>query len=87
MERSNPLLNIRHSLHALAQPLTAVSGLVDLLLLEIDEEDERFQEVKMISEQLEKARRIIGEMRRIAREATASERPAILEAASLSEPT
>jgi signal transduction histidine kinase len=87
MEAANPLLNIRHSLHALAQPLAAVTGLVDLLLLEMEEEDEMFPEIRLISEQLEKVLRIIEEIRRIAREATASERTDILEVAPLSKTT
>jgi signal transduction histidine kinase len=87
MEAVNPLMNIRHSLHALAQPLAAVTGLVDLLLLDMDEEDEMFPEIRLISEQLEKVLRIIEEIRRIAREATASERADILEVAPLSKTT
>jgi len=70
MEPSDPLQHIRHSLHELAQPLAAVTGLVDLLLLEIDENHSMFQEVEMISQQLEKVLEIIGEIRRIAREAS-----------------
>jgi signal transduction histidine kinase len=61
--------NLRHSLHDLAQPLAAVTGLVDLLLLELDERDKIFQEVQLISEQMEKILTIIGEIRQIAREA------------------
>jgi signal transduction histidine kinase len=87
MDAANPLMNIRHSLHALAQPLAAVTGLVDLLLLEMDEEDEMFPEIRLISEQLEKVLRIIEEIRRIAREATASERADILELAPLPKTT
>jgi len=87
MEAANPLLNIRHSLHALAQPLAAVTGLVDLLLLEMDEKDEMFQEIRLISEQLDKVLRIIEEIRRLAREATPGERVIILDVAPLSEST
>ncbi len=86
-EAANPLVHIRHSLHALAQPLAAVTGLVDLLLLEMDEDDEMFQEIQLISEQLNKVLKIIEEIRRIAREATPGERLLILEAAPLSEST
>jgi len=67
---ANPLVNIRRSLHALAQPLAAVTGMVDLLLMEMDEEDELFAEIKLISAQLEKMLGIIEEMRRYARGAT-----------------
>jgi signal transduction histidine kinase len=66
----NPFVHIRHSLHELAQPLAAVTGLVDLLLLEIDQDNAMFHEIQMISQQLEKVLEIIGEIRRIAREAS-----------------
>jgi len=61
--------NLSHFLHDLAQPLSTVTGLVDLLLLELDERDKFFQEIHLISQQLEKVLHIIGEIRRIAREA------------------
>jgi signal transduction histidine kinase len=67
--------NLRHCLHDLAQPLGTITGLVDLLLLELDEQDKMFKEVQLISEQLEKVMEIIEEIRRIAREA--AEREAI----------
>ena len=61
--------NLRHFLHDLAQPLATVTGLVDLLLLELDERDKIFKEVQLISQQLEKIMTIIGEIRQIVREA------------------
>ncbi len=61
--------NLGHYLHDLAQPLATVTGLVDLLLLELDEQDSLFTEVQLISEQLGKILTIIAEIRRIAREA------------------
>jgi hypothetical protein len=61
--------NLRHFLHDLAQPLATVAGLVDLLLLELDERDRVFQEIQLISQQLEKVMFIIGEIRQLAREA------------------
>jgi signal transduction histidine kinase len=67
--------NLRHCLHDLAQPLATITGLVDLLLLELDEQDKIFKEVQFISQQLEKVMEIIEEIRRIAREA--AEREAI----------
>jgi signal transduction histidine kinase len=70
MEVTNPLKIIRSSLHELAQPLAAVTGLVDLLLLEIEETSPWFQEIRMIDQQLEKVLQIIEEIRRIAREAS-----------------
>ena len=65
--------NLHHFLHDLAQPLAAVTGLVDLLLLEMNEQDKLFQEVQLISEQLEKVMSIIGDIRQIAREAAERE--------------
>jgi signal transduction histidine kinase len=69
--------NLRHFLHDLAQPLATVTGLVDLLLLELDERDKIFQEVQLISEQLEKVMTIIGEIREIAREASDREKKSL----------
>jgi signal transduction histidine kinase len=66
--------NLRHFLHDLAQPLATVTGLVDLLLLELDERDRIFQEVQLISQQLEKMMQIIEEIRQMAREAAERER-------------
>lgn len=65
--------DLRHFLHDLAQPLATVTGLVDLLLLELNEQDKMFREVQLVSEQLEKIMSIIGEMRQMAREAAESE--------------
>ena len=59
--------DIRQSLHNLAQPLAVLTGLVDLLLLELDQADPTLQEVRQISEQLEKVLHIVGEMHRLAR--------------------
>ena len=61
--------NLRHFLHDLAQPLSTVTGLIDLMLMELDERDKMFQEVQLISQQLEKVMQIVGEIRRMAREA------------------
>lgn len=77
MEFLDPLQTIRQYLHDLAQPLAAVTGLVDLMLLEMDELDPMFHEVQMISEQLEKVLQIIGEIRYVAREASGSDRMAL----------
>jgi signal transduction histidine kinase len=72
MKALEPLQNIRRSLHDLAQPLAAVTGLVDLMLLEMDERDPLLQEVRQISDQLEKVLEIVEEIRNLAREATAA---------------
>ncbi len=66
--------NLRHFLHDLAQPLGTVTGLIDLMLLELDERDKLFQEVQLISQQLEKVMQIVGEIRRMTREAADRER-------------
>lgn len=65
--------NLRHCLHDLAQPLATVTGLVDLLLLELDERDKIFQEVQLISQQLEKVMQIVEEIRQMTREAAERE--------------
>ena len=65
--------SLRHFLHDLAQPLATVTGLVDLLLLEMNEQDKLFQEVQLISDQLEKIMSILGDIRQIAREAAERE--------------
>ncbi len=65
-----PIKDIRHYLHELAQPMATVIGLVDLLLLEMNEHNPFFEEVEAISQQLEKVLETIGEIRRLAREAS-----------------
>jgi signal transduction histidine kinase len=70
---SNTIRNIRQSLHSLAQPLAVLTGLVDLLLLELDQADPTLQEVRQISEQLEKVLRIVGEIHRLVRETLPAE--------------
>jgi signal transduction histidine kinase len=73
--RSTPYhTNLRNILHDLAQPLSTVAGLIDLMLLELDERDKMFQEVQMISQQLEKVMEIVEQIRRMAREAAELER-------------
>lgn len=69
MNTEAKLKEIRDSLHELAQPLAAVTGMVDLLLLECDEDSPIIEEVRMISEQLQKVLEIVTEIRRLAREA------------------
>jgi signal transduction histidine kinase len=78
MDMDAKLKDIRDSLHDLAQPLAAVTGMVDLLLLECDETNPVFEEVRMISEQLQKVLEIVTEIRRLAREPVS--KPARLEA-------
>ncbi len=67
------VLSTRQSLHDLAQPLAALTGLVDLLLLETAADDPRLQDMQRISEQLEKVLEIVGEIRRMLREASGAE--------------
>jgi signal transduction histidine kinase len=68
METKDRLREIRDSLHALAQPLAAVTGTVDLLLLECDENNPMLPEIQMISEQLQRVLEIVADIRRLARE-------------------
>ena len=72
--------NLRHFLHDLAQPLSTVTGLIDLMLLELDERDKMFQEVQLISQQLEKVMAILGEIHRLAQEAAERERKTLVPA-------
>lgn len=69
--------HIGHFIHDLAQPLATVTGLIDLLLMELDEQDRVFQEVQLISTQLEKVLAIVGEIRRLTKEAAELERRAL----------
>ena len=69
----NTVLNIRQALHDLSQPLAALTGLIDLMLLEIDEADPKLKEVQTVSEQLEKVLEIVDEIRRMARDASGAE--------------
>ena len=62
-------------MHELAQPLAALTGLIDLLLLAIEADDPRLKEIQLINEQLEKVLQLMGEIRQMAREATAGEPP------------
>jgi signal transduction histidine kinase len=64
---------LRHLLHDLAQPLATITGLIDLLLLELKEGDRMFPEIQLISQQLEKVMQIIEEVHRATREATEGE--------------
>ena len=76
MAKSAPpdlVLNIRQSLHSLAQPLAALTGLVDLLLLETDATDPRLPDLERINEQLEKVLQLVGEIRQMARGASGAE--------------
>lgn len=66
-------LNIRQSLHSLAQPLAALTGLVDLLLIETDANDPRLQDIQRINEQLERVLQLVGEIRQMARQASGAE--------------
>jgi signal transduction histidine kinase len=72
MQESDALKDIRHSLHELAQPLAAVTGLVDLLLLEGRPDNPLYEEIQVISDKLEHVLDIIAHIRDIAR--TASQR-------------
>jgi sensor histidine kinase regulating citrate/malate metabolism len=69
--------NLRHVLHELAQPLSTVTGLIDLMLLELDARDKMFREVQLISQQLEKVMEIVAEIRRMALEAANRERKSL----------
>lgn len=70
MANQDPLKDIRHSLHELAQPLAAVTGLVDLLLIDRQLDSQIFQDIQMISDKLDQVLDIIARIREIVRTAT-----------------
>uniref|UniRef100_A0A7V4LE00 histidine kinase n=1 Tax=Desulfobacca acetoxidans TaxID=60893 RepID=A0A7V4LE00_9BACT len=70
MEPLEALSDIRRSLHELAQPLAAVTGMVDLLLLEQEGDSPLLQDIQLINERLEKVLEIVAHIREIARAAT-----------------
>lgn len=70
MESDETLGHIRRSLHELAQPLAAVTGIVDLLLLEQEAETPLYQDIQLINERLEKVLEILAHIRDITRGAT-----------------
>ncbi len=77
MNESDAIRDIRYSLHQLAQPLAAVTGLVDLLLLEGNPGDAMYDEIQLISQKLEQILEIIGHIREVAREAASTPAPGI----------
>jgi len=70
MESQEVLTDIRRSLHELAQPLAAVTGIVDLMLLEQGEDSPYFEDIQMINERLEKVLEIVAHIQTIIRSAT-----------------
>jgi signal transduction histidine kinase len=58
---------IRTSLHDLTQPLSVITGTVDLLLMELDEHSEVTNDIKKISDQLELIFNIIDDLRGVTR--------------------
>jgi signal transduction histidine kinase len=54
---------IRTSLHDLTQPLSVITGTVDLLLMELDDNSGVTSDIKKISDQLELIFNIIEELR------------------------
>jgi signal transduction histidine kinase len=70
MEPQEVLSDIRRSLHELAQPLAAVTGIVDLMLLEQEEDSPLFEDIQMINERLEKVLEIVAHIQTITRSVT-----------------
>jgi signal transduction histidine kinase len=68
LNEESALKNVRKLLHDLAQPLAAITGTVDLLLLETDEADPAYKELEMISNQLQQVLDITAEIRRLTRD-------------------
>ena len=77
MEAAEVIKNIRHSLHDLAQPLAAVTGLVDLLLIEQRDNCMHMNDMQLISDKLEEVLDIVSHIRDLARHATPEMEPEI----------
>ncbi len=67
-ELEQAIKDIRSALHELAQPLAVITGTIDLLMLELDQHSDIFQDVKNISDQLEHILTIVEEIRSVARQ-------------------
>jgi len=70
MEPDKALQDIRRSLHELAQPLAAVTGIVDLMLMEQQRDSPLYEEIQLINERLEKILEIVARIQAIIREAS-----------------
>jgi signal transduction histidine kinase len=70
MEPNKALSDIRRSLHELAQPLAAVTGIVDLMLLEQQGDSPLYEDIHIINERLEKVLEIVAHIQAITRAAT-----------------
>jgi len=70
MEPNKALHDIRRSLHELAQPLAAVTGIVDLMLLEQQGDSPLYEDIHLINERLEKILEIVAHIQAITRAAT-----------------
>ncbi len=70
MEPDQALIDIRRSLHELAQPLAAVTGIVDLMLLEQRGDSPLYDDIHLINERLEKILEIVAHIQAITRAAT-----------------
>jgi hypothetical protein len=70
MEPTQALNDIRRSLHDLAQPLAAVTGIVDLMLLEQVGDSALYEDIQLVNERLEKVLEIVAHIQSITRAAT-----------------
>ncbi len=70
MDPQKALLDIRRSLHELAQPLAAVTGIVDLMLMEQQEDSPYYEDIKTINERLEKILEILAHIQEIVQAVT-----------------
>ncbi len=70
MEPQQALDDIRRSLHDLAQPLAAVTGIVDLMLLEQGGDSPVYEDINLINDRLEKILEIVAHIQAITRAAT-----------------
>jgi len=75
MDFTDPCKRIRGRLHDLAQPLSALAGLVDLMLMEMDERSPCYREAQLMNQQLDEIFKIVRDVRSLAREATDAAAP------------
>jgi signal transduction histidine kinase len=70
IEPDEALQDIRRALHDLAQPLAAVTGIVDLMLLEQQGDSPLYEDIHLINERLEKVLEIVAHIQSITRAVT-----------------
>ena len=73
MKAVEVLQKIRHSIHELAQPLSAVTGLVDLLLLEFAYDEALHRDISLLRQQLQRVIDLTADLRQLTRELSSAD--------------